>query len=115
MTQKYFLGDLVKYSNKQLGLRENVGTIIAMNLLTGDTLVDFGIKPNYRWQIGAKSIRPKNPAWEFLPYEFKDTDILGYAWSKSDACAWVMIKSRNLKSAEIPYDPEQQGDTEDDI
>lgn len=108
---KFELGTYVKYSNKN-EKTDCTGTIIATYPAHHIVEVDSGNAPyaaSLNFYTGANR--------SHLADHFEYINGTHPLWGKRSKkmSIWVPRRSRNLRLGELQYDPNQQGDTDEDI
>lgn len=119
MKTKFTLGQTVTYFNKSHGF-SLVGTIIAIDKHYNEYVIeitDVDKGPKKHWSFGYKDLYMSDGwshAYEIQDSKFGPTTAWGDRRSLNPSVR-VGFSSRNLKPAELQYDPKQAGDREDDI
>lgn len=113
---KFALGDIVRYTNKNT--KEDIqGEVIGIQKYpyegTQYMVEPFGETPNsYSYTV---NVDKSDRLTQYLPYKFKPHSFNGRFVVSEKKLVTISGKSRNLVSGLLKYNPEQQGDTEDDI
>jgi len=111
---KFQLGEYVEYTNARWGSPAR-GEIIGIDKLYCHYLISNPYKTNVG-RTRKMDIRvAQKTRYEFLPHAFRENTFSSTLLTTKEPVFVVTFGSRNIKTLELKYNPEQQPDEEDDI